>query len=128
MALMSLSGIESPFSIVRSSLKVKIPLLQSAEYRWLTMFLRVSSPRKLMNTSYVQIGVKEDEDAIAEQLQRGLSFAVNYIFLKIKIITILAWGRYEITYACLDGKVAAFLIAHIQRVYLSLIKESNKTS
>ena len=65
MALTSSSGIEFPTSSVRSSLKVKIPLLRSAEYIWLTMFFRVSGPRKLRNTSYFQRRVREEEDAIA---------------------------------------------------------------
>ena len=72
MALMSSSEIESPSSILWSSLKVRIPLLWSAQYKWLTMFLRVSFPRKLRNTSYFQKRVEEEEeeDAIAEQLQK----------------------------------------------------------
>ena len=62
----------SPFSSLWSSLNVTIPLLSSAAYRWLTMVLRVSSPLKLRNTSYLDTRgtEEEEEDAIVEVVER----------------------------------------------------------
>ena len=61
-AFKSFGEIDFPLSSFSSSLKVKMPFYFKAKYKWSIKPLRVSSPLKLRNISYVQQGVKEEDD------------------------------------------------------------------
>ncbi|PRQ31822.1 hypothetical protein RchiOBHm_Chr5g0039661 [Rosa chinensis] len=70
-ALKSARDITSPL-LSPLSMKVLIPLLRKAVYKWLVKVVRVSSPLKFRNTSYLyEMGIEEDgeEPAAASVLQ-----------------------------------------------------------
>ena len=58
--------ISSPL-LSSSSIKALIPAFVNASWRWPVKFLRVSSPLKLMNTSWSEPFEKEDKDGEAEE-------------------------------------------------------------
>ena len=62
MASRSSKEISSPLRS-SSSMKVVIPLWRKMPFKWLVKPLRVSSPLKLKNTSYLYRRLKEEEEA-----------------------------------------------------------------
>lgn len=75
----------SPISSLLSSLKVTSPLLASASYKWLTMENRVSTPRKLRKTSYLDTR-DEDEEAIVNENKVLLICLMNACLFVVTLI------------------------------------------
>ena len=71
-----------PFSSFSSSLKAIMPSLLKASYRRSANVLRVSSPLKLMKTSYFHLPVEDEEEEEEEELgkdDKAVSMSIKAI-------------------------------------------------